>query len=318
MVSTKQAVGAFLLIISCTVAFGTLQFWEGDVMNNINLKVSGQYNPYKEFNEFINDIFFSVFRMSEVSTWAIKTFGAENGYYVQCYLRDLIAGTAVYWITAGVWHFMVYTVMVNELFHKQGRSLPTWETIVDQMCLAQASVFMYAGLPIVSEYIIEHNYTKVYFYVEEIGGWPMYFAYLALYLLFVEFGIYWVHRTLHTNKFLYKYVHGLHHKYNKAVTLTPWCSIAFNPIDGLLQASPYVVGLFLVPVHYYTHVFLLFFSGVWATNIHDAVWADYEPIMGAKYHTVHHTHYHYNFGQFFTLMDWIFGTLRIPDKEKFA
>lgn len=26
-------------------------------------------------------------------------------------------------------------------------------------------------------------------------------------------------------------------------------------------------------------------------------WADFEPIMGAKYHTVHHTHYHYNFGQ---------------------
>jgi lathosterol oxidase len=82
-----------------------------------------------------------------------------------------------------------------------------------------------------------------------------------------------------------------------------------------------VIGLFLLPVHYYTHVILLFFSGIWATNIHDAVvsfavsasrlclayshymdvvcyqWADFEPIMGAKYHTVHHTHYHYNFGQ---------------------
>ena len=36
------------------------------------------------------------------------------------------------------------------------------------------------------------------------------------------------------------------------------------------QASPYVILLFVVPVHYFTHVFLLFFSGVWATNIHDA------------------------------------------------
>jgi len=25
--------------------------------------------------------------------------------------------------------------------------------------------------------------------------------------------------------------------------------------------------------------------------------ADTEPVMGAKYHTYHHTHYHYNFGQ---------------------
>lgn len=47
--------------------------------------------------------------------------------------------------------------------------------------------------------------------------------------------IYWMHRTLHTNKFLYKYVHALHHKYNSAETLSPWASIAFNPLDGVLQ-----------------------------------------------------------------------------------
>lgn len=32
-----------------------------------------------------------------------------------------------------------------------------------------------------------------------------------------------------------------------------------------------MIGLFFLPVHYFTHVGLLFFSGVWATNIHDAV-----------------------------------------------
>ena len=44
-----------------------------------------------------------------------------------------------------------------------------------------------------------------------------------------------MHRTLHENKFLYKYIHGLHHKYNKPSTLSPWASVAFNPIDGILQ-----------------------------------------------------------------------------------
>jgi lathosterol oxidase len=78
-----------------------------------------------------------------------------------------------------------------------------------------------------------------------------------------------------------------------------------------------VIFLFVVPVHYFTHVFLLFFSGVWATNIHDAMWGDTEPIMGSKYHTVHHTHYHYNFGQFFTFCDSFWGTLKVPEKSKF-
>lgn len=37
---------------------------------------------------------------------------------------------------------------------------------------------------------------------------------------------------------------------------------------------------------------------------------DSEPLMGAAYHTIHHTHYHYNFGQWFIFCDYIFGTLR--------
>jgi sterol desaturase/sphingolipid hydroxylase (fatty acid hydroxylase superfamily) len=54
----------------------------------------------------------------------------------------------------------------------------------------------------------------VYIYnsIADIGGWPQYIALTLAYLTLVEIGIYWMHRTLHTNKFLYKYVHALHHK----------------------------------------------------------------------------------------------------------
>eukprot|EP01048_Picozoa_sp_COSAG05_P020084 COSAG05_NODE_3323_length_2149_cov_2.450244_2_plen_49_part_00 len=36
-----------------------------------------------------------------------------------------------------------------------------------------------------------------------------------------------------------------------------------------------------------------------ATNIHDTLHGDTEPIMGSKYHLIHHTHYNRNYGQFF-------------------
>jgi hypothetical protein len=49
-------------------------------------------------------------------------------------------------------------------------------------------------------------------------------------------------------------------QYNKASALSPWCSVAFNPLDGLLQCCPYVIMLFVVPCHYLTHVFMLFFT----------------------------------------------------------
>jgi lathosterol oxidase len=38
-----------------------------------------------------------------------------------------------------------------------------------------------------------------------------------------------------------------------------------------------------------------------------------DPIMGSKYHTVHHTHYIYNYGQIFTFCDRIWGTFKPPD-----
>jgi hypothetical protein len=47
--------------------------------------------------------------------------------------------------------------------------------------------------------------------------------------------------------------------------------LAFNPIDGMLQASPYVFALFLVPMHFFTHELLLFMTAVWTTNIHDCI-----------------------------------------------
>mmetsp|Transcript_10850 Transcript_10850/g.18238 ORF Transcript_10850/g.18238 Transcript_10850/m.18238 type:complete len:319 (+) Transcript_10850:93-1049(+) len=318
MSCNKRLLFLTLLVLCSSMTMGVISFWNGDVGANIALMKDGMHNPYREFNQFVNNILFPIMGLSSVSDKAVEYFGDENGYYAQCYLRDLVAGTLVYWVTAGVWHIVIYKILGHRLFTSQGRPFPTTETIVDQMCLAQASIFIYAALPILSEYIIENNYTQAYFYMDQVGGWSYYFLYLFIYIVFVEIGIYWMHRTLHTNKFLYKYIHGLHHKYNKATTLTPWASIAFNPVDGILQASPYVVGLFLMPVHYYTHIFLLFFSGMWATNIHDAVWGDSEPIMGSKYHTVHHTHYHYNFGQWFIFCDYIFGTLKVPEKDKFA
>lgn len=37
--------------------------------------------------------------------------------------------------------------------------------------------------------------------------------------------------------------------------------LAFHPIDGILQAVPYMLALFIVPMHYLTHLMLLFLTG---------------------------------------------------------
>ena len=50
--------------------------------------------------------------------------------------------------------------------------------------------------------------------------------------------------------------------------MSPYASIAFHPLDGIMQACPYVILLFFIPVHFLTSMVMLFFTGIWAMNIH--------------------------------------------------
>jgi lathosterol oxidase len=260
----------------------------------------------KNFNCYIN----SFVLPTRLASWVVATFGKNFGHYVLCYLRNIVAALLVYYGTAAFFHYHCYVhPRSKKLF--QNRLRPSASIIWDQIILAQKSMFLYVMLPVFSDFIIENGWTQTYYTLNDIGGLGPYLLWLFLYLALVEIGIYWMHRTLHTNKFLYKHIHSIHHKYKTPEMLTPWASIAFHPVDGILQACPYVLSLLVVPCHYLTHVILLFFTAIWATYIHDSldIW-NVDPIMGSKYHTIHHTHYMYNFGQVFIFCDAFWGTLR--------
>jgi len=264
--------------------------------------------PCRNFNAYINSFLFS----PKVAGSIVDRFGVEWGHYLLCYLRNFIGALVVYYGTASIFHYFIFVHPQSKEIFKD-RERPTSEIMWEQIRFAQGSMFVYTMLPVLDEWLIEKGYTRAYFTVEEIGGWPTHIACMVLYFACVEVGIYWVHRTLHTNKFLYKYIHLPHHIYNRPETLTPWASIAFHPLDGIAQASPYVWVMPFVPCHYLCHIGLIFFTAIWATYIHDSMDWNIDPIMGAKYHTVHHTHYIYNYGQVFTFCDQIWGTYRLPD-----
>jgi lathosterol oxidase len=151
----------------------------------------------------------------------------------------------------------------------------------------------------------------------------MYLLYFALYMTSVEFGVYWMHRGLHEIKAAYKILHYDHHKYNKEHTLSPFAGLAFHPIDGILQALPYTLTIFFCPMHFLirtamTHELLLFATAVWTANIHDCLHGNVLPIMGAGFHTIHHTTCKHNYGHYFIYMDWAFGSLVYPEEHEAA
>lgn len=109
-------------------------------------------------------------------------------------------------------------------------SIPTRKVIILQIYVAMKGMHWYTLLPAASEYIIEHNWTKCYSTLDQFN-WFVCFLYIALYLVLVEFGIYWVHKEVHDIKFLYNHFYVFYHLYNKQNKLSPFArklSYVFN------------------------------------------------------------------------------------------
>ncbi|KAL3596835.1 hypothetical protein D5086_008472 [Populus alba] len=209
-----------------------------------------------------------------------KSWWVTLPHFLQTWLRNYIAGTLLYFISGFLWCFYIYYLKRNVYVPKD--TIPSNRAMLLQIYVAMKAMPCYTLLPTVSEYMIEKWLDKV---------------------------------ELHDIKPLYKYLHATHHIYNKQNTLSPFAGLAFHPIDGILQAVPHVIALFLVPTHFRSHVALLFIEAIWTANIHDCIHANLWPVMGAGYHTIHHTTYKHNYGHYTIWMDWMLGTLRDPEDD---
>ncbi|KAH0881693.1 hypothetical protein HID58_069087 [Brassica napus] len=194
-------------------------------------------------------------------------------HFLQTWLRNYLAGTLLYFISGFLWCFYIYYLKLNVYLPRE--AIPTRKAMLLQISVAMKAMPWYTLLPTVSEYMIESGWTKCYSRIGEVS-WFLYFVSIAVYLVLVEFGL------------------------------------AFHPLDGILQAVPHVVALFIVPIHFTTHLGLLFMEAIWTANIHDCIHGNIWPVMGAGYHTIHHTTYKHNYGHYTIWMDWMFGSLRDP------
>ncbi|KAK9836967.1 hypothetical protein WJX81_003085 [Elliptochloris bilobata] len=253
-----------------------------------------------EENDWKNDV---------VLFWLPREFRNKLPRMLHAWMRNYVAVLALYFAVGGVWSYYIYWCFGARLFGPG--QMPGVLDVLEQMKVAMGSMPLYAALPSLTEAVVEAGWTRVYSRVADVGA-PRYLAYFVAYMACVEFFVYWMHRGLHDVKLGYRLLHHTHHKYNKEHTLSPFAGLAFNALDGILQAIPYCWMLFIVPMHLLTHELLLFATGVWTANIHDNIDGRCMPIMGAGYHTIHHTTYKHNYGHYLIYMDWLFGSLVSP------
>jgi len=293
------------------VTLGSLASWSKGVLSGPSMDPAAKTRRLERLkveSEWKNDLV--LFWMPQEARDAVGALGGPIlGPVLMSWLRNFVAGMLLYYGVGGLWAAYIYWWDVDN-FYPTGK-YPSKADVWKQIWVSTKAIPLYTALPAVTEAMVERGWTLAYSEIAEVG-FARYFVYFWAYMLVVEFGVYWAHRTLHEVKPLYKALHRVHHVYNKEHTLSPFAGLAFHPIDGIIQAAPYVVALFFVPMHMFTHEVLLFKTAVWTTNIHDCIDGHTEPIMGAAYHTVHHTLYNVNYGHYFTYMDQIFGTVKVP------
>jgi sterol desaturase/sphingolipid hydroxylase (fatty acid hydroxylase superfamily) len=155
-----------------------------------------------------------------------------------------------------------------------------------------------------------------------------------LFFLAYELG-YWIdHWLKHRVRFLWE----LHKTHHTAEALTPLSVFRMHPLDTLIFAdivaavtglveggAAYALGR--APSVYTldgTNVILLFFLYAYVHLQHTEFWIPItgragRVFMSPAHHQIHHStdpaHYNTNLGSCLSLFDWLFGTLRVPNRK---
>eukprot|EP01138_Halocafeteria_seosinensis_P003463 gb/GECG01003539.1/.p1 GENE.gb/GECG01003539.1/~~gb/GECG01003539.1/.p1 ORF type:complete len:298 (+),score=15.64 gb/GECG01003539.1/:1-894(+) len=151
-------------------------------------------------------------------------------HFFASWARNLIAATLLYHGVGLIWSLWIYVLNGKKYFPKN--DIPTLSTIWQQMKVSQLAILWYTFLPAVDEWFVERGFGMAYYSVPEFGWWR-YLAFTAVYLVWVEFGIYWVHRLLHEIKWAYRWLHHDHHIYNTKDTLSPFGKTDISAFFGL-------------------------------------------------------------------------------------
>jgi lathosterol oxidase len=178
--------------------------------------------------------------------------------------------------------------------------------IRNEIIVSVWSLAVMSALTCPFELLMLYGYGHIY---HDIADYGMLYLVLSpvLFVIFTDSLIYWIHRILHW-KSIYP-LHKLHHKYKET---TPWSAFSFHPLDGVAQSIPYHLFPMFFPMHNVLYAVVLGIVGLWTINIHDRVTLHLWGVNGAAHHTLHHTKFNYNFGQYFTFWDRICGTYMDP------
>lgn len=231
---------------------------------------------------------------------------------VSTYLVLVIGACIMYLVLAGG-SFLFFFCWRSHFFPVSLRNTDTnalSRQIKNEVCLSLKAIPV-IGLFTAPLSLAAHlGYSRLYHDISDFGVLYLIFS-VFLFLLVTDTMIYWIHRILHIPVF-YVHLHKSHHRYQYT---TPFSAYAFHPVDAVLQTLPYYLFIFMFPFH--ENLFWTVFLAInfWTISIHDQVdFCGGGLLNSTGHHTLHHSQFNFNYGQYFTIWDRLCSTYKAAEK----
>jgi delta24-sterol reductase len=186
--------------------------------------------------------------------------------------------------------------------------MPSSQIVKKDFILGSLNLFMLSCLSaLFVYYIVLSGYSGIYFTFTEHGVLFSVFTGL-LYLISLDFALYFAHRTFHI-PYLYKKFHWVHHRNTTPIAIN---SLAIHPVEVLVYHAFTLLPIVIIPLHYISVIGALFYTNYVSLIDHSGIkfhsWLFWQ--SPSQFHDDHHKYFHVNYGQTFWFWDWMFGTWR--------
>ncbi|KAI3909036.1 hypothetical protein MKX01_025004 [Papaver californicum] len=234
--------------------------------------------------------------------------------YMSDDVMGLIAPVVVYWLYAGLHHMLPpleqYRLHTKKEFAAKD-VVPLPKVIIGVLIQQLIQVITLAS----SMYLVDKSMLTTYKVVVQ-PPFPIQVCQFIVAMLVLDAWQYFVHRFMHTNKFLYKHIHSQHH----TLEVPYACGALYaHPLESFIDTFGGVVCFLISGMTARTGLCFSSFTSMKAIDLHSGLWlpssfGPFQLIFGntSAYHDIHHYGLRgrkYNYAQpYFIFWDKLLGT----------
>ena len=218
-----------------------------------------------------------------------------------------------YLIFSGAYYMVFLKMFKNRFSH---RLLVTAKPKSGQLrrelilSIYSALIFGFVGLVMVIQW--KHGLSRIYSGFDTYSIWYFPLS-LLIFLLLHDTYYYWLHKWMHTSKWMRKF----HMEHQRSIETTVLTSFAFHPIESVLQVLFLPSFTFLIPINEFLLLVILGIMTISSVFNHAGVevyFKNYKKrfikffFIGATHHDIRHRNSKKKIGLYFTFWDKVMNT----------